>query len=115
MNQLGSAEDDFNSKEALSLVTLLSTLSKLLEPSSSQVLSRGESRCGEHVAMALAWGGWGKVSGSDGHLTPRWFGNAHPFCTGKQSKHCLCSRSPDCYTECLQERQIQPYLKVRDR
>ncbi|KYO21079.1 Fanconi anemia group I protein [Alligator mississippiensis] len=36
VNQLGSAEDDFNSKEALSLVTLLSTLSKLLEPSSSQ-------------------------------------------------------------------------------
>ncbi|XP_019388724.1 PREDICTED: Fanconi anemia group I protein [Crocodylus porosus] len=36
VNQLGSAEDDFNTKEALSLVTLLSTLSKLLDPSSSQ-------------------------------------------------------------------------------
>ncbi|XP_074862883.1 Fanconi anemia group I protein [Carettochelys insculpta] len=36
VNQLSSTGDDFNSKEALSLVTIISTLSKLLEPSSPQ-------------------------------------------------------------------------------
>uniref|UniRef100_A0A8C8R5B2 FA complementation group I n=1 Tax=Pelusios castaneus TaxID=367368 RepID=A0A8C8R5B2_9SAUR len=40
VNQLSSAGDDFNSKEALSLVTVISTLCKLLEPASPQVLSR---------------------------------------------------------------------------
>uniref|UniRef100_A0A8C4VZU9 FA complementation group I n=1 Tax=Gopherus evgoodei TaxID=1825980 RepID=A0A8C4VZU9_9SAUR len=39
VNQLSSAGDDFNSKEALSLVTVISTLSKLLEPSSPQFFS----------------------------------------------------------------------------
>uniref|UniRef100_A0A8C3T8R4 FA complementation group I n=1 Tax=Chelydra serpentina TaxID=8475 RepID=A0A8C3T8R4_CHESE len=38
VNQLSSAGDDFNSKEALSLVTIISTLSKLLEPSSPQFI-----------------------------------------------------------------------------
>lgn len=38
MNQLSSAEDDFNAKETQSLITVLSTLSKLLDPSSQQVL-----------------------------------------------------------------------------
>uniref|UniRef100_A0A452J2U3 Uncharacterized protein n=1 Tax=Gopherus agassizii TaxID=38772 RepID=A0A452J2U3_9SAUR len=38
VNQLSSAGDDFNSKEALSLVTVISTLSKLLEPSSPQFI-----------------------------------------------------------------------------
>lgn len=37
MNLLSSQEEDFNSKEALLLVTVLSNLSKLLEPSSPQV------------------------------------------------------------------------------
>uniref|UniRef100_A0A8C8VDP1 FA complementation group I n=1 Tax=Pelusios castaneus TaxID=367368 RepID=A0A8C8VDP1_9SAUR len=36
VNQLSSAGDDFNSKEALSLVTVISTLCKLLEPASPQ-------------------------------------------------------------------------------
>ncbi|XP_045863557.1 Fanconi anemia group I protein isoform X2 [Meles meles] len=36
MNLLSSQEEDFNSKEALMLVTVLSNLSKLLEPSSPQ-------------------------------------------------------------------------------
>ncbi|XP_069480410.1 Fanconi anemia group I protein isoform X2 [Ambystoma mexicanum] len=36
VNQLSSADDDFNSKEALLLVNILSTLSKLLQPSSTQ-------------------------------------------------------------------------------
>uniref|UniRef100_A0A8D0H2M9 FA complementation group I n=1 Tax=Sphenodon punctatus TaxID=8508 RepID=A0A8D0H2M9_SPHPU len=36
VNQLGGSEDDFNSKEALLVVSILSTLSKLLEPSSPQ-------------------------------------------------------------------------------
>nr|XP_056721814.1 Fanconi anemia group I protein [Euleptes europaea] len=36
VNQLTHAEDDFNSKEALLLVSVLTTLSKLLEPSSQQ-------------------------------------------------------------------------------
>uniref|UniRef100_A0A6J0SLZ0 Fanconi anemia group I protein n=1 Tax=Pogona vitticeps TaxID=103695 RepID=A0A6J0SLZ0_9SAUR len=38
VNQLNSAEDDFNSREALLLISILATLSKLLEPSSSQFL-----------------------------------------------------------------------------
>lgn len=38
VNQFSSAEDDFNSKETQSLVTVLSTLSKLLDPASQQVL-----------------------------------------------------------------------------
>lgn len=37
LNLLSSQEEDFNSKEALLLVTVLSNLSKLLEPSSPQV------------------------------------------------------------------------------
>ncbi|MEE6503754.1 hypothetical protein FKM82_004930 [Ascaphus truei] len=36
LNQLNSGEDDFNSKEALLLVSILSTLSRLLDPSSQQ-------------------------------------------------------------------------------
>lgn len=38
VNQLSSAEDDFNAKETQSLITVLSTLSKLLDPASQQVL-----------------------------------------------------------------------------
>lgn len=38
VNQLSSSEDDFNSKETQSLITVLSTLSKLLDPTSQQVL-----------------------------------------------------------------------------
>lgn len=37
LNLLSSQEEDFHSKEALLLVTVLSSLSKLLEPSSPQV------------------------------------------------------------------------------
>uniref|UniRef100_A0A8D2Q8H8 FA complementation group I n=1 Tax=Varanus komodoensis TaxID=61221 RepID=A0A8D2Q8H8_VARKO len=36
LNLLNNAEDDFNSKEALLLINILTTLSKLLEPSSPQ-------------------------------------------------------------------------------
>ncbi|XP_060116244.1 Fanconi anemia group I protein isoform X1 [Heteronotia binoei] len=36
VNQLSHTEDDFNSKEALWLISILTTLSKLLEPSSQQ-------------------------------------------------------------------------------
>lgn len=38
VNQFSSAEDDFNSKETQSLIIVLSTLSKLLDPASQQVL-----------------------------------------------------------------------------
>ncbi|NXA06158.1 FANCI protein, partial [Sapayoa aenigma] len=38
VNQLSSAEDDFNTKETQSLITVLSTLSKLLDPASQQFL-----------------------------------------------------------------------------
>ncbi|NWU81306.1 FANCI protein, partial [Onychorhynchus coronatus] len=38
VNQLSSAEDDFNAKEMQSLITVLSTLSKLLDPASQQFL-----------------------------------------------------------------------------
>uniref|UniRef100_A0A2I3RBR1 FA complementation group I n=1 Tax=Pan troglodytes TaxID=9598 RepID=A0A2I3RBR1_PANTR len=38
LNLLSSQEEDFNSKEALLLVTVLTSLSKLLEPSSPQVI-----------------------------------------------------------------------------
>uniref|UniRef100_A0A8B9P5M1 FA complementation group I n=1 Tax=Apteryx owenii TaxID=8824 RepID=A0A8B9P5M1_APTOW len=38
VNQFSSAEDDFNSKETQLLITVLSTLSKLLEPASQQFL-----------------------------------------------------------------------------
>lgn len=38
MNQLSSAEDDFNAKETQSLITVLSTLARLLDPASQQVL-----------------------------------------------------------------------------
>ncbi|NXG16719.1 FANCI protein, partial [Grallaria varia] len=38
VNQLSSAEDDFNAKETQSLITVLSTLSKLLDPTSQQFL-----------------------------------------------------------------------------
>ncbi|XP_021263129.1 Fanconi anemia group I protein isoform X2 [Numida meleagris] len=38
VNQLSSAEDDFNSKETQLLITVLSTLSKLLDPASQQFL-----------------------------------------------------------------------------
>ncbi|KAM4747808.1 Fanconi anemia group I protein [Rhinophrynus dorsalis] len=38
MNQINGGEDDFNSKEALLLVSVLSTLSRLLAPSSQQFL-----------------------------------------------------------------------------
>ncbi|NWS98528.1 FANCI protein, partial [Mionectes macconnelli] len=38
VNQLSSAEDDFNAKETQLLVTVLSTLSKLLDPASQQFL-----------------------------------------------------------------------------
>lgn len=38
VNQFSSAEDDFNPKETQLLVTVLSTLSKLLDPTSQQVL-----------------------------------------------------------------------------
>lgn len=37
LNLLSSEEEDFNSKEALLLIAILSTLSRLLEPSSAQV------------------------------------------------------------------------------
>uniref|UniRef100_A0A8B9NZS6 FA complementation group I n=1 Tax=Apteryx owenii TaxID=8824 RepID=A0A8B9NZS6_APTOW len=47
VNQFSSAEDDFNSKETQLLITVLSTLSKLLEPASQQVL---------HSLL-----GWGKM------------------------------------------------------
>ncbi|KAM6409812.1 Fanconi anemia group I protein [Rhynochetos jubatus] len=38
VNQFSSAEDDFNSKETQLLITVLSTLSKLLDPASQQFL-----------------------------------------------------------------------------
>ncbi|NXF54887.1 FANCI protein, partial [Oceanites oceanicus] len=38
VNQFSSAEDDFSSKETQSLITVLSTLSKLLDPASQQFL-----------------------------------------------------------------------------
>ncbi|NXE39389.1 FANCI protein, partial [Ptilorrhoa leucosticta] len=38
LNQLSRAEDDFNAKETQSLITVLSTLSKLLDPASQQFL-----------------------------------------------------------------------------
>ena len=38
VNQFSSDEDDFNSKETQSLITVLSTLSKLLDPASQQVV-----------------------------------------------------------------------------
>ncbi|XP_042659947.1 Fanconi anemia group I protein [Tyto alba] len=38
VNQFSSAEDEFSSKEAQSLITVLSTLSKLLDPASQQFL-----------------------------------------------------------------------------
>ncbi|GAB0194188.1 Fanconi anemia group I protein [Grus japonensis] len=38
VNQFSSAEDDFNSRETQSLIAVLSTLSKLLDPSSQQFL-----------------------------------------------------------------------------
>uniref|UniRef100_A0A8B9M835 FA complementation group I n=1 Tax=Accipiter nisus TaxID=211598 RepID=A0A8B9M835_9AVES len=38
VNQFSSAEDDFNSRETQSLITVLSTLSKLLDPASQQFL-----------------------------------------------------------------------------
>ncbi|KAM9223995.1 Fanconi anemia group I protein [Leptosomus discolor] len=38
VNQFSSAEDDFNAKETQSLITVLSTLSKLLDPASQQFL-----------------------------------------------------------------------------
>ncbi|NWY40897.1 FANCI protein, partial [Sylvia atricapilla] len=38
VNQLSSAEDDFNPKETQSLITVISTLSKLLDPASQQFL-----------------------------------------------------------------------------
>ncbi|NXU44068.1 FANCI protein, partial [Drymodes brunneopygia] len=38
VNQLSSAEDDFNAKETQSLITVLSTLSKFLDPASQQFL-----------------------------------------------------------------------------
>ncbi|XP_059680182.1 Fanconi anemia group I protein isoform X2 [Gavia stellata] len=38
VNQFSSTEDDFNSKETQSLITVLSTLSKLLDPASQQFL-----------------------------------------------------------------------------
>ncbi|NXJ62821.1 FANCI protein, partial [Rostratula benghalensis] len=38
VNQFSSAEDDFNSKETQSLIIVLSTLSKLLDPASQQFL-----------------------------------------------------------------------------
>ncbi|NXX42614.1 FANCI protein, partial [Tricholaema leucomelas] len=38
VNQFSSAEDDFNSKETQSLITVLSTLSRLLDPASQQFL-----------------------------------------------------------------------------
>ncbi|XP_042680082.1 Fanconi anemia group I protein isoform X1 [Centrocercus urophasianus] len=38
VNQLSSSEDDFNSKETQLLITILSTLSKLLDPGSQQFL-----------------------------------------------------------------------------
>nr|XP_038956966.1 Fanconi anemia group I protein isoform X3 [Rattus norvegicus] len=51
LNLLSSQEEDFNSKEALLLVTVLSTLSKLLEPTSPQfvqMLSWTSKICKEH-------------------------------------------------------------------
>ncbi|NWH71056.1 FANCI protein, partial [Piaya cayana] len=38
VNQFSSSEDDFNSKEMQSLITILSTLSRLLDPASQQFL-----------------------------------------------------------------------------
>ncbi|NXF86313.1 FANCI protein, partial [Eubucco bourcierii] len=38
LNQFSTAEDDFNSKETQSLITVLSTLSRLLDPASQQFL-----------------------------------------------------------------------------
>uniref|UniRef100_A0A8C5KZN3 Fanconi anemia, complementation group I n=1 Tax=Jaculus jaculus TaxID=51337 RepID=A0A8C5KZN3_JACJA len=51
LNLLSNEEEDFNSKEALLLVTVLSTLSKLLEPTSAQfaqVLSWTSKICKEN-------------------------------------------------------------------
>lgn len=60
VNQLSSAEDDFNAKETQSLITVLSTLSKLLDPASQQVLLSlhlvagcHSHRCGEEI---VRWG-----------------------------------------------------------
>uniref|UniRef100_A0A8C2UAT6 FA complementation group I n=1 Tax=Coturnix japonica TaxID=93934 RepID=A0A8C2UAT6_COTJA len=43
VNQLSSGEDDFNSKETQLLITILSTLSKLLDPGSQQVIHRNSA------------------------------------------------------------------------
>ncbi|KAI1235183.1 hypothetical protein IHE44_0002819 [Lamprotornis superbus] len=51
VNQLSSAEDDFNAKEMQSLITVLSTLSKLLDPASQQVL------LSLHVVAGIVWEG----------------------------------------------------------
>lgn len=59
MNQFSSAEDDFSSKETQSLITVLSTLSKLLDPSSQQVLHRLRGVAGKGV-IAI---GVGRVPG----------------------------------------------------
>uniref|UniRef100_A0A8B9P2V0 FA complementation group I n=1 Tax=Apteryx owenii TaxID=8824 RepID=A0A8B9P2V0_APTOW len=56
VNQFSSAEDDFNSKETQLLITVLSTLSKLLEPASQQVL---------HSLL-----GWGKIPEHRGEDIP---------------------------------------------
>lgn len=47
VNQLSSSEDDFNSKETQLLITILSTLSKLLDPGSQQVIH----------SLLRVWGG----------------------------------------------------------
>lgn len=54
MNQFSSAEDDFNSKETQSLITVLSTLSKLLDPASQQVLHNLQGVAGMCV-VAVVW------------------------------------------------------------
>lgn len=40
VNQISNAADDFSGKEALLLVNVITTLSKLLEPSSQQVIAK---------------------------------------------------------------------------
>uniref|UniRef100_A0A8C2UDE5 FA complementation group I n=1 Tax=Coturnix japonica TaxID=93934 RepID=A0A8C2UDE5_COTJA len=50
VNQLSSGEDDFNSKETQLLITILSTLSKLLDPGSQQVIHKVWK---EHQQMGL--------------------------------------------------------------
>lgn len=88
VNQFSSAEDDFNSKETQSLITVLSTLSKHLDPASQQVL---------HNLHGLA--GMGVVAMGEGRRLSDWvdiWGLWHVcmFCLLLQTPLC---RSDSCY------------------